>query len=332
MPPNLLEPIAQACTAIANDVADDAGFVSMRRLLDRFKARLLIRPMLVEGMLATAAAAEEPTAGDVQWVVLVDAESYAVRQQDVESETPSRSLPNRLRNTIAHELLHSLAFRPSQFGIVLKRMTGKGDTADELVRAIEKETELLTPLLLWPDKALRELLRHKRAPLTVDELAGVRQTIRVSRHVLINRLSMLRRMDPDGLLASDGLRNLTVGLAEWCADGSSVLRAWPLFANFDRNLLPAFVRQIVRQDRSPAEAIFPVQASVMCGGGDKSVELATAAGTLANPLARELKVELSAEAGLRKPGSEFLFVARGATPTEQKAANYLAVTAPHTSP
>src|ERR1039458_8341842 len=99
-----LERIANVCAAIANEVADDSGFVSMRSLLARFQAHLLIQPMLVEGMLASIEQSNGGTNGGGRWAVLIDSETYGVNEQNVESENGHRPLPNRLRNTIAHEL------------------------------------------------------------------------------------------------------------------------------------------------------------------------------------------------------------------------------------
>ena len=161
--------IVDACTAIGDQVADDSGFVSMRRLLARFEARLLIRPMLVEGMLAYIERTDEPATGGSQWAVLVDAETYGVNEQDVESESQNRPLPERLRNTIAHELVHTLALRPSEFGISLKLNYQKSNNSGDLVRAIESYTERLSPLLLWSERALKQLLLGKREPLSVEQ-------------------------------------------------------------------------------------------------------------------------------------------------------------------
>lgn len=305
-----LRRIVDACKAIGDEIADDSGFVSMRRLLGRFEARLLIRPMLVEGMLASIERKDEPITESSQWAVLVDRETYGVNDQAIESESQNRPLPPRLRNTIAHELVHSLAFRPSEFGISLKLNSQKSNNLRDLVRAIERHTERLSPLLLWSERALNQLLLGKREPLSVEQLAEARRSVAISRPVLINRLHHLHLFDTNDFLFSPALQNLAVGLAEWRKGGRSVVRSWPLFANFSRNILPVFLRDISRQDRSPAEAVFPEETFVMCGGPNNNVELVADAGTAANPRVTKMKVQLSAESGSRKPGSKFLFVAR----------------------
>lgn len=307
-----LERIADACKVIANEAADEWGFVSMRCLLARFQARLLIQPMLVEGMLAKIRQANEITPDGGAWAVLVDSESYEVQEQDIQSESRLRPLPYRLRNTIAHELVHSLAFRPTEFGISLKLASGRNHNPDDLVCAIERETEKLSPLLLCSDKALARLFRSKEEALSIDELTEARRSLAVSRYVLINRLCLLQEVDKRGFLSLPALQNLAVGIGEWRDGGTTVVRSWPIFANFERNLLPVFVREISQQDRSPATSIFRQQTFVMCGGSSYHVEVTTPVGTAANPRIRNLEVQLSAETGSRKPGSEFLFSVRGA--------------------
>src|SRR5215510_2356128 len=75
----------------------------------------------------------------------------------------------------------------------------------------------------------------------------------------------------------------TVGLGEVGDDGTFVTRSWPLFSNFDRNHLPAFLREVLRQDRLPGEAVFSDLSFVMCGGPDSDIDLTTPAGTTACP-------------------------------------------------
>ena len=81
--PTELQRIASACAAIADEVADDSGFVSMRSLLARFQAHLLIQPMLVEGMLASIQQSNGGANGNDRWAVLVDSETYDVDERDV---------------------------------------------------------------------------------------------------------------------------------------------------------------------------------------------------------------------------------------------------------
>ena len=126
--------IADACTAIGNEVADENGFVPIRNLLARFHANLLIRPLLVEGLLASTEHGSENNLDAGRWSVLLDSETYQISELEVKAESQERPLPSRLRNTVAHELVHSLAFRPSEFGIRLRKQTDGKENQNALVR------------------------------------------------------------------------------------------------------------------------------------------------------------------------------------------------------
>src|SRR5438552_4876718 len=111
-----LGPLFQACTDIANQVADNDGFVSIRRLLDRFRTNLRMRPLLVEGMIgSTHSANGQPP----QWTVLADSERYPDVGPSLDKECAAEPLTAQFRFTVAHELAHSLAFRTSECGVRL---------------------------------------------------------------------------------------------------------------------------------------------------------------------------------------------------------------------
>lgn len=308
LPRTELARFAETCRAISNEVSDELGFVPVRSLLARFSARLLIRPLLVEGMLASVEDSASHGCG-CRWAVLIDSETYRISESHVEQESYEKPLPGRLRNTIAHELVHSLAFRPGEFGIHLQHATNK-TSPNDLVASIERETEMLSPLLLWSEKALAKLLGNKTEPLSLEELKGVRSNMGISRHVLINRLRLLGPADSKDFRRQIGLRNLAIGIAEWTEGGSAVFRKWPLFFNFDRNYVPAFLLKVAHQDRLPAKSVFFDEAFAMCGGPRSTFEFVTDAGGEAVPNARRFEVECTVENGNRKAGSEFLYVIR----------------------
>lgn len=301
--------IAEVCRAIGNEVTDTSGFVPVRDLLSRFNAQLLIRPLLVEGMLASVDRRPYATNG-AQWVVLVDSETYSCSAQDVEEERPTRQLPYRMRNTIAHELVHSLAFRPSEFGIRLKIKTDTGETQRAFVKAVEEETERLSPLLLWSEKALALLLRDKKEALSLFDLLQVLEGTGISRYVLVNRLTLIRSTPHSSeFLFSNGLRNLAVGLGVWSAK-NALIKGWPLFWNFDDGIVPSFLLKAQNHERLPAETLFSDEKFAMLGGPNNVVHLETDAGTRTVPNARKMMIEIAVEEGLRKQGEEFLFVVR----------------------
>src|SRR5688572_30686630 len=135
-----LQSLARACTAIAEDVADASGFVPVRRLLERFDISLVIRPLLVEGMLASIPAQREDGTRS-KFAVLIDSETFKVNDKEVATEDPASPLPPRFRSTVAHELLHALAFRPDSFGLRFDHAIDDERRVGEFVEAVEQETE-----------------------------------------------------------------------------------------------------------------------------------------------------------------------------------------------
>jgi hypothetical protein len=298
-----LEHLAKACTAIANDVSDDNGFVPIRSLLARFHARLLARPLLVEGMLAS----EESRSDKNKWLVLVDSESYDVSDGALAAESSHTPLESRLRNTIAHELVHSLAFRPSEFGVRLKGQPKNGEDSEEVVRSIERETEHLSPLLLWSERGLEKFLKDKQKSCSIDDLMQAVRSVGISRTLMVNRLRLLR--PTNRLRDLPGLRNITIGLAEWNKWGTAVLKGWPLFVNFDRNIAPGFCFTLLRQEGILAQDVWPDPSFVMCGGPKNSIDLTVDAGTQQSPDSLKMKIRVSSEDCEKKDGAEFMYVA-----------------------
>lgn len=308
--PSELARFAEVCTIIGNEVADEYGFVPVRNLLARFHASLLIRPLLVEGMLASNEHGSGNSIDASRWAVLLDSETYKISELEVKEESQERPLPSRLRNTIAHELVHSLAFRLSEFGIQLRKQSDSEESQNALVREIERETERLSPLLLWSGKALVKLLSGRKRSLSVEDLHEVCLSIGISRYVLISRLRLLRSNDPHGFLHRDGLKDIAIGIGEWVDGGNAALKSWPLFINFDRNIVPAFLFKLVDQDRLPGKTVFADETFAMCGGPSNVVEFVTDAGSETVQNAKKMKVECSIEQTSKKTGSDFLYVIR----------------------
>lgn len=300
-----LSTIASLCKAIGNEVTDDTGFVPVRRLLSRFHAELHIRPLLVEGMLASV---DHKNGG--KWAVLVDSETYPVSKLDVEEERPTRPLPQRMRNTIAHELVHSLAFRTSEFGLRLKARIESNESLREFVEAIELETEKLSPLLLWSEKGLEMLLKGRKETLSLSDLLGVQEDVGISRYVLINRLILLQRdSDSREFFYSAGLRNLAIGIGQWGPQGGH-FKCWPIFWNFDNGIVPSFLLKISGHDGLPAREVLSDESFAMLGGPNSVVTLDATAGTQTVPNAKKMEVQIAVEEVLRRQGNEFLFVVR----------------------
>jgi len=298
--------IAEVCTAIGNQATDDSGFVPIRDLLSGFHAELLIRPLLAEGMLASLGTAQSKDRG--RWAVLIDSETHDVSMDDVAEERSTRQLPYRMRNTVAHELVHSLAFRSSEFGIQLKTKVSTKKGLQEFVEGVEKETERLSPLLLWSEKAIAKFLRGRKEPVSLQDLLAVMRDAGISRYVLVNRLLLIRpATDESRFLLSAGLTNLGIGIGVW-GPTHAFVKGWPLFWNFEDGAVPSFLLKAHGHERLSAETLFADETCGMRGGPNTIFEIETDAGTPALPNAKRMRIRVAIEERLRAPGEEFLFV------------------------
>lgn len=302
--------ITEVCVSIGNEVADTNGFVPIRNLLSRFHARLLIRPLLVEGMLASIDRHDQKDPDANRWAVLVDSETYQIAESAISEESQDCPLPSRFRNTVAHELVHSLAFRPSEFGIRLRQKVDSVESQREVVKAIERETEKLSPLLLWSENSIASLTSRIKRPASVDDLSEICQSAGISRYVLINRLCLLRTYDQRDLLSRDFLRNIAVGIGRWIDSSGAVLKGWPLFVNFDRNIVPNFLLKLFRQDNLPAKLAFADSSFAPCGGPHDTTRYLADAGIAGASSGHKINIECSIENVARKTGMEFLYVVR----------------------
>lgn len=291
--------MAEVCCSISNQCADDSGFVPIRNLLRRFKAQLILRPLLVEGMLAKLAT--ESGNELERWAVLVDSERWQQSNDDIELETSRRPLPSRLRNTIAHELVHSLAFRYSEFGIELQHAPKDKQSNAALVKSIEDDTERFSPLLLCSDRALGNLLKNANQVVSIDDFTQARRAMGLSRYVLVNRLNLLRSNDEKDFLGTHELRDLALGIAEWSANGEAIIKSWPLFSNFDRGVAPDFVHRIQRENNPPAKSIFADPSFLYHGGSGASIKFVATTGS------GSFEVECSSESVEQTAGRTFLF-------------------------
>lgn len=306
-----LAPLAATCNAIGGELADAAGFVSIRALLSRFQSELIRRPLLVEAMVTHLE--DQSSEGKVngRWAVLVDSDRYPVTDQAILDESHERPLPARFRFTIAHELAHSLAFRPREFGIA--PLFG-GDTRtdrEEFVEAVERETDRMAPLLLLPDKTLRTLVAAQKVQWTAPELQAVCRRFGISRYALINRLLLLLRRDEmSDLREATALRNLGIGIGNWTQQGEAVLRKWPLYINFDNGIVPVPLLRVANQDRVPAPSVIHDPQFILCGGRLGETELTWEAGLPGSKPDQQMRVQISSEATAKRMNSDFLFVCR----------------------
>lgn len=108
----------------------------------------------------------------------------------------------------------------------------------EWVKAVERVTERLSPLLLTPEARLAAEVGQRDAAMSLVDVKSLLRTFGVSREVLINRLCLLRQRDALSLLAREGLLDMGIGVGTFDAAGAPELEGWPLFPNFERNIIP----------------------------------------------------------------------------------------------
>jgi hypothetical protein len=297
--------VASICNQLGGLCADSNGFVPVRSLLERFQATLIIRPLLVEAMIAKTNVGEELGA---HWTVLVDSERYSVSHADVAQECFGKPLPARFRFTVAHELAHSISFRPTEFGLQPIYYKEARASRETLVRAIEAETDRASPLLLLPDATLQMLLARRASTLDMADLQSVCRNFGLSRYALIHRLRwLLHHSAQNSLREAKSLVDLGIGLGEWGSDGVARLRKWPLFVNFRNRIEPSLINKLVDHDFLPIAAEIDASDFALCGGENWSTEFSCAAGLRGTRLDEKITVRFSAEPTEKLPGSRFLF-------------------------
>lgn len=306
--------LAEKCIEISDGLADRGGFVAARNLADRFDASIVLRPLLVEGMLASI----EPDAQEVcggrkkhRWAVLLDTETYVdVTQSHIENEDSANPLPARMRNTIAHELVHSFAFRATDFGVRLTKRDDSKESWNDFIKWIEEETEKLSPFLLIPDKYLDSRFSRNKTDVSIKDLQEVMWNMGVSRYVLVNRLKLLRLMDKMDILNRRSLSNLAVGIGAWLSHNEASFKQWPLFLNFERNIVPEFLIRLFQGKQPSLDTVFTDPSFFLCGGNEFVCEMAVRGGTSQTPNSKEMRISCLVENGSRKRGEEFLFIVR----------------------
>lgn len=298
--------MAAECLSISERAADSSGFVLIRDLLKQFNAELIFRPLLVEAMLCEIAK-ENSTADGVRWLLLVDSDKYSYSDEVTSKETSRTPLPERLRNTVAHELAHSLAFDTTGPGIKLvlgSNRRKKNQTS--IVKDIERHTEALSPLLLVSDLAIDVHFPASMSELTIAELIRIRRAMGISRYLLVNRLELLKTHGKSSLLFRPGLFNTAIGVGRWTSDGVPCLSGWPVYENFDRGIMPEFLRMPDESKMLPITEFITDPSFVFNGGNQFSATMRIRAGTMKNPQAEPMDVIVSIEN--RKASSKHTFL------------------------
>jgi hypothetical protein len=293
---------------VAEKLAQPDGFVSVNAIARRFQAQIIVRPLLVEAMLCSLTSAASAGQGSSpQWVVLIDSERFPVTAEDIRDESSSRPLPVRLRNTVAHEIVHSLSFRHGEFGFTFLRSRKKGEERNAFIQRVEKETEELSPLLLVPQSIIAAQCREPE--LSIENLCALRSQCGISRDVLINRLRLLSEHDPEHIRYGTCLDNIAVGRGEWINESEARLAGWPLYSQFDRGLIPNVVTAIRQKQGMPAAETTDDSSFWLNGGGSCTAEFEDAESRYWPSYSR-MKIRFNVEQTHRRAGTGFLFLIR----------------------
>lgn len=299
--------LGRTCNQISDELAGSDGFIATRDLLRRFGTEVIARPLLVEAMLASA---EKMNANGGsrrhQWCLLVDSETHSFKESAVQNENAESTLPVRLRNTIAHELAHSLAFRTREFGVEIPRLQKK-DSEKDFIAALERETEELSPLLLVSNKSLDVLFNKDVDHISLSEVLRTMRRSGTSRESFVNRLQLVETFDSLRILNRDCFFNFALGIGEWLSPNEAVLRPWPLLARFEGGQVPGFVFDLQR--RTPVNPARVFHNPFSFAVGDVNIVSQTInGGTPTLPALRTLNARFSTETVEQSKGSEFMFL------------------------
>jgi hypothetical protein len=302
--------LASRCNQIAGEVSDRDGFVSIHRLVERFGVSVLIRPLLVEAMLASTERIGDgrDSENGHRWCLMLDRETHAVKESEITHERFGSPLPARFRNTVAHELAHSLAFRPTEFGVQFPRQFTSEKSKQEFVQSIERETEKLSPLLLLTEAMLDRVFPPNEDRASIQELCITMRSAGASRYVFVNRLNLLDFVDELRLKSRRSMTNFAIGMGEWLPKGEVIFKEWPFFSNFEGGKVPGFLFQLQKRIPLNVKSVFVDSTFHLCGGSSDSTECVVLGGTPRNPGILSLPIRCSVEVGPRNVGSNFLFI------------------------
>jgi hypothetical protein len=167
---------------------------------------------------------------------------------------------------------------------------------------------------------LKRWLQGVPVPISANQLAKFREEMGVSNPTLVNRLKTLLADDP-GASMLPSLRNIAIGVGERPRKGQIVFRKWPVFANFDRSLVPAFLFRLTKgQDLADARDLFGANYPLVLDNEAEVQSFIAPAGTAANPESQKMCVTVDIERDSLQQGSALIFVVRGSLvkPDEQQ--------------
>jgi hypothetical protein len=267
MPISRRSKLIRDCILLADQLSAANGFVTVRSIAQQFSVSVVFRPLLVEAMLASIPASDSKRP---QWLVLVDSDRYPSGQTFYENESADQPLPGRLRNTIVHEILHSLSFREGEADFEFRVEKLSRETREEYIKRVECETEELSPLLLIPEKCLQRF--NDGPPVTLSDLMAFQSNCAVSKQLLVNRLSFWKRLNETGGSLGGGLENISLGIGTWEGRNACISKT-NVFSNFRKGYLPDFFRRLQSESKMRLNELVGDQDFIFNGGEKTEVEI-----------------------------------------------------------
>lgn len=291
-----LRQLLEVAAGLSERAADETGFVALTALAREVQADLKFRPLLVEGVAA------QPKSRDGRWLIMIDNETHRVTDDMLAQESAARPLGSRVRNTVAHELAHALGPR-------YEEAAGHSDRPrDEIVAVLEKETEQLSPALLIPRRAIEALLKARREPLAIEELVAAKTRWAVSAKVFVKRLDLILQETDSPLRHNTRLENVIIGAGEWL--GVDRVELLPMPFKGQLGLIPEFAALLRGRRKIAVAEYFPSPDFYLNGGADASTVAQVWLGTSGSPQSERANIEIVVEAGPRRAGESFLWLAR----------------------
>lgn len=250
-----IENLFRDCINLANNVASPTGFVPVIKLVERLNAEVTFRSLLVEAMLTVNSS---PSEGSADWKILLDIDRFKRDSEIYPVESDDCKMSNRCRNTIAHELLHTFAFKKENNKFVPRLYEWQHQSGTKMVNYLEKEAENLSSVLLIPNESLLRFFESSHEKLDFNRFVDRYRGYGVSREIFINRLKFLRNHAFHHVLNCDCLKNVVIGMGQWSTTGEPEFKTWPIFSNFEKRFQPQFLLESKRKKkdsiRIPASA------------------------------------------------------------------------------
>lgn len=302
------------CIRLANEEASPSGFVPVRRLVERLNAEVAFRSLLVEAMITVNSS---PSEGCADWKILLDIDRFKRDSEIYPVESDDCKMSNRCRNTIAHELLHTFAFKKESNQFIPRLYEWQHQSGTKTVNYLEKEAENLSSLLLIPNESLLDFFQSNRKILDFNRFVDQYRGYGVSREIFINRMKFLRNHAFDHLPDCDCLKNVVIGMGQWSPSVEPELKTWPIFSNFEKNFQPQFLLESKR--RREGSILIPASGTDFNQNirDNLSASFEGFIGTEKFPETLHCEFKVNVEDVERRPFNKFLFILNTEIPSKK---------------